>query len=108
MQSPDVNNNNNAPPSDDDDDGSRQQQVAARRRDDPEAFTERLGYTHIDCVVNDEYKVDCRREADEVFVPFAFIKKYFDVSSVAQSCVVDCLLSPCQKLPIKIQKHEDE
>ena len=35
----------------------------------------------IDCVINGEYTVACRRDAaDEVFLPFSFIEKYFEVS----------------------------
>lgn len=33
----------------------------------------------IDCVINQEYTIDCRREGNEVFLPFSFIKKYFEV-----------------------------
>ncbi|CAO1325006.1 unnamed protein product [Diamesa tonsa] len=33
----------------------------------------------IDCVVNQEYSIGCRKEGDEVYIPFTFIKKYFEV-----------------------------
>ncbi|KAL7051549.1 hypothetical protein ACKWTF_004500 [Chironomus riparius] len=33
----------------------------------------------IDCVINQEYSIGCRREGDEVYLPFSFIKKYFEV-----------------------------
>lgn len=33
----------------------------------------------IDCNINQEYSIGCRREGDEVFIPFSFIQKYFDI-----------------------------
>ena len=33
----------------------------------------------IDCVINQEYSIGCRREGDEIFMPFSFIKKYFEI-----------------------------
>lgn len=33
----------------------------------------------IDCVINQEYTIGCRKEGDEVYLPFSFIKKYFEV-----------------------------
>lgn len=33
----------------------------------------------IDCVINGEYTVSCRREGSEVYVPFSFLHKYFEV-----------------------------
>uniref|UniRef100_A0A147BGL5 heparosan-N-sulfate-glucuronate 5-epimerase n=1 Tax=Ixodes ricinus TaxID=34613 RepID=A0A147BGL5_IXORI len=33
----------------------------------------------IPCIINDEYSVSCRREASEVYVPFSFLRKYFEV-----------------------------
>lgn len=33
----------------------------------------------IDCVINQEYSIGCRKEGDEVYMPFSFIKKYFEV-----------------------------
>lgn len=33
----------------------------------------------IKCVINDDYAVPCRREGPEVFVPFSFLHKYFEV-----------------------------
>ncbi len=38
-----------------------------------------LPYSEIDCVINDEYKVACRREGTEVYLPFSFVSKYFEV-----------------------------
>lgn len=45
-----------------------------------------LAAEEIDCIINDEYKIGCRREGDEVFVPFSFIKKYFEVSFRVFNC----------------------
>lgn len=33
----------------------------------------------IDCDINGEYMVGCRKEAEEVYVPFSFLHKYFEV-----------------------------
>ncbi|WAR14505.1 GLCE-like protein [Mya arenaria] len=33
----------------------------------------------ITCEINHEYSVQCRREENEVYMPFSFIKKYFEV-----------------------------
>lgn len=33
----------------------------------------------IDCVINQEFSIGCRREGDEVYMPVSFIKKYFEV-----------------------------
>lgn len=33
----------------------------------------------IDCVINQEYTIGCRREGDEVYLPFSFLNKYFEV-----------------------------
>lgn len=33
----------------------------------------------IECFINDEYAVPCRQESGEVYVPFSFIHKYFEV-----------------------------
>ncbi|XP_038215750.1 D-glucuronyl C5-epimerase B [Zerene cesonia] len=32
-----------------------------------------------ECVINGEYSVACRRDHDEVYLPFSFIRKYFEV-----------------------------
>lgn len=39
-----------------------------------------LGYQEIDCYINGGYSVGCRKEGDEVYVPFSFIHKYFEVN----------------------------
>jgi len=36
-------------------------------------------YEEIDCSINGLYKVHCRRENSDVFVPFSFLEKYFEV-----------------------------
>ena len=41
-----------------------------------------INYSEIDCVINDEYKVACRREGQEVYLPFSFVGKYFEVSVI--------------------------
>lgn len=33
----------------------------------------------IDCVINQEYSVSCRREGDEIYLPFSFLHDYFEV-----------------------------
>ncbi|KAH8041687.1 hypothetical protein HPB51_017489 [Rhipicephalus microplus] len=33
----------------------------------------------IKCVINEDYAVPCRKEGSEVFVPFSFLRKYFEV-----------------------------
>ncbi|CAG9783465.1 unnamed protein product [Diatraea saccharalis] len=33
----------------------------------------------IECLINGEYSVACRRDRDEVYMPFSFIHKYFEV-----------------------------
>lgn len=44
-----------------------------------ESVQENTGLEEIDCHINGEYTVSCRREADEVYIPFSFIHKYFEV-----------------------------
>lgn len=34
----------------------------------------------IPCQINGEYTVECGRRGDEVYLPFSFIHKYFEVS----------------------------
>ena len=34
----------------------------------------------VDCLINDEYTVHCCKEADEVYMPFSFIRDYFEVN----------------------------
>lgn len=35
--------------------------------------------TGVDCVINQEYGVSCIQNGDEVYVPFSFIRDYFEV-----------------------------
>ncbi|XP_015598441.1 D-glucuronyl C5-epimerase B isoform X2 [Cephus cinctus] len=37
------------------------------------------GYQEIDCYINGGYSIGCRKEGDEVYVPFSFIHKYFEI-----------------------------
>ena len=39
-----------------------------------------LGYHEMDCSINKERTIKCRKEGNEVFLPFTFIKSYFEVS----------------------------
>lgn len=48
----------------------------ARVANDHDAAT---GYEEIDCNVNGEYTVGCRKEGGEIYLPFSFVRKYFDV-----------------------------
>lgn len=36
-------------------------------------------YHQIECNINDEYSVPCRREGDEIYLPFSFVNRYFEV-----------------------------
>lgn len=38
-----------------------------------------LGAEEIDCDINGEYMIGCKKEGDEVYVPFSFLHKYFEV-----------------------------
>nr|ATU82814.1 secreted hypothetical protein [Pristhesancus plagipennis] len=40
---------------------------------------EASGFEEIDCHINGDYNVPCRKEGDEVYLPFSFIHKYFEV-----------------------------
>ncbi|NXS84601.1 GLCE epimerase, partial [Erpornis zantholeuca] len=45
-----------------------------------------LRYEEIDCVINEEHTVKGRREGSEVFLPFSWVEKYFQVyGRIAQS-----------------------
>ncbi|KPJ07372.1 D-glucuronyl C5-epimerase [Papilio machaon] len=43
------------------------------------ADTSGTGGQEIECVINGEYSVACRRDRDQVYLPFSFIHKYFEV-----------------------------
>ncbi|KAK3603498.1 hypothetical protein CHS0354_030340 [Potamilus streckersoni] len=36
-------------------------------------------YREIECLINTEYTVQCRRDDDDVYMPFSFVQKYFEV-----------------------------
>ncbi|ESO90470.1 hypothetical protein LOTGIDRAFT_123168 [Lottia gigantea] len=39
-----------------------------------------IKYHELDCVINGEYSIKCRRDGNEVFIPFfGFIQKYFEI-----------------------------
>lgn len=40
---------------------------------------EPIEYEEIDCIINEDYTVKGRREGSEVYMPFSFIQKYFEV-----------------------------
>uniref|UniRef100_A0A8C5UAV0 heparosan-N-sulfate-glucuronate 5-epimerase n=1 Tax=Malurus cyaneus samueli TaxID=2593467 RepID=A0A8C5UAV0_9PASS len=45
-----------------------------------------LRYEEIDCIINEEHTVKGRREGNEVFLPFSWVEKYFQVyGRIAQS-----------------------
>ncbi|XP_012262938.1 D-glucuronyl C5-epimerase B isoform X2 [Athalia rosae] len=43
------------------------------------ASNELPGNEEIDCYINGGYSIGCRKEGDEVYLPFSFIHKYFEV-----------------------------
>ncbi|XP_046606009.1 D-glucuronyl C5-epimerase B [Neodiprion virginianus] len=43
------------------------------------ASNELPGNEEIDCYINGEYSIGCRKEGDEVYLPFSFIHKYFEI-----------------------------
>ncbi|XP_061711746.1 D-glucuronyl C5-epimerase [Cydia pomonella] len=43
------------------------------------ALTERTARDEIECSINGEYSIACRRDQDDVYVPFNFIRKYFEI-----------------------------
>ncbi|CAK1582341.1 unnamed protein product [Parnassius mnemosyne] len=42
-------------------------------------LSDRGGGGEIECLINGEYSVACRRDRDQVYLPFSFIQKYFEV-----------------------------
>ncbi len=36
-------------------------------------------YEELDCSINGMYHISCRKEGKEVFVPFSFLEKYYEV-----------------------------
>ena len=46
---------------------------------DDQLMDQNLPIQEIPCVINDDYSVPCRKDGDEVYLPFSFIAKYFEV-----------------------------
>ena len=44
-----------------------------------------IKYHEVDCVINGDYPIKCRREGSEVFLPFSFVQKYFEVGPLFTS-----------------------
>ncbi|KAL5014972.1 hypothetical protein ScPMuIL_009242 [Solemya velum] len=38
-----------------------------------------IDYREIECLINGEYNIKCRKEGSEVYMPFSFLQKYFEV-----------------------------
>lgn len=57
-------------------DGSKLMRLASRVVD---LSKNSIPYQELDCVINGEYTVGCRREGEDVYLPFSFISKYFEV-----------------------------
>ena len=45
-----------------------------------EGHGEGEGHENIDCEINKEYTIQCRKEDNEIYMPFSFIQKHFEVS----------------------------
>lgn len=41
--------------------------------------TKEFTSTEIDCIINNDLIIGCKKEGGEIFLPFSFIKKYFEV-----------------------------
>jgi hypothetical protein len=41
--------------------------------------THPIKYEELECVINGDYSITGRKEGNEVFMPFSFIQKYFEV-----------------------------
>lgn len=41
----------------------------------------------IECLINQKYTIQCRREGDEVYLPFSFLHDYFEVFGTISSTV---------------------
>jgi hypothetical protein len=46
------------------------------------------GYEEIDCHINGEYSIGCRKEGGEIYLPFSFLHKYFEVCYVQRTASV--------------------
>lgn len=51
-----------------------------QRLEEP-SLTESRGkiYEELDCSINGMYHISCRKEGREVFIPFSFLEKYYEV-----------------------------
>ncbi|NWV75427.1 GLCE epimerase, partial [Dasyornis broadbenti] len=56
-----------------------QSEEASPPRERPKALPAAPRYEEIDCVINEEQTVKGRREGGEVFLPFSWVEKYFQV-----------------------------
>ncbi|BES96491.1 D-glucuronyl C5-epimerase C-terminus [Nesidiocoris tenuis] len=50
-----------------------------RRAQSLNSGNENGAFEEIDCHINGDYSIPCRKEGDEVYLPFSFIHKYFEV-----------------------------
>uniref|UniRef100_A0A1B6CJP8 heparosan-N-sulfate-glucuronate 5-epimerase n=1 Tax=Clastoptera arizonana TaxID=38151 RepID=A0A1B6CJP8_9HEMI len=57
------------------------QQAVAEAQEDPNEHSgvDTQGFEELDCNINGDYTISCRREGDEIYLPFSFLHKYFDV-----------------------------
>lgn len=55
-------------------------------------------YHELDCYINDDYPVKCRREGNEVFMPFTFIQQYFEVLTTSKRQIPCSLIALLQCL----------
>lgn len=60
--------------------------------------SELQGYEEIDCLINGDIALKCRKEGDEVYLPFSFIHKYFEVCNSE-----DLIVAPLPFVLIKIK-----
>ena len=62
--------------------------LVAQRKTSPGSRSTPLRYHEIECLINDESSIACRRDDGdgEVFVPFSFVGKYFEVMISSVSC----------------------
>ncbi|XP_043190302.1 D-glucuronyl C5-epimerase B-like isoform X3 [Amphibalanus amphitrite] len=53
--------------------------LTKRRQSQLNHDTEGNDLTDLRCDINEEYSIDCKKSGKEVYIPFKFIKKYFEV-----------------------------
>ena len=58
-----------------------------------------LSYQEIDCLINDDYNIGCRKEGTEIYMPFSFISKYFEVKKPPHT-------SPQNMLDLHVSRKE--